>query len=177
MLGIMHTCFLLLLIFLPGFYVSGYSQQNRAGLVKGHISDSSSRQILSDASVTVTKATDSSTVGFSVTDRSGNFQIPDLDYGSYRVIISFQGYQRIVKRFSVDEAHSEIDLGIVYLKRASQLLDEVIVERPPIEIKEDTVEYNASAFKVKPNAYAEDVLKIIDFPTLIGQGSSLYNFL
>ncbi|HEY4154871.1 MAG TPA: outer membrane beta-barrel protein, partial [Puia sp.] len=45
------------------------------------------------------------------------------------------------------------------LQRASDLLDEVIVERPPIEVKEDTVEYNASAFKVKPNAYAEDILK------------------
>ncbi len=155
----MNGRFLLLLVFLPGFYISGYGQQHHAGLVKGHISDSSSRQLLSDASVTVTKASDSSTIGFSVTDRSGNFQIPDLDNGSYRIIISFQGYRRIVKRFSIDEAHPEIDLGILYLKRASQLLEEVIVERPPIEVKEDTVEYNASAFKVKPNAYAEDILK------------------
>ena len=154
----MNTRFLLLLVMLPGFYISGYAQIH-SGLVKGHIADSSSLQILSDASVTVTKASDSSTVGFSVTDHSGNFKIPDLDMGSYRISISFQGYKRIIKRFVVDETHLEIDLGTLYLKRASELLEEVIVERPPIEIKEDTVEYNASAFKVKPNAFAEDLLK------------------
>jgi hypothetical protein len=65
----------------------------------------------------------------------------------------------IVKRFSIDETHNQADLGTIYLKKASQTLQEVIVERPPIEVKDDTVEYNASAFKVKPNAYAEDVLK------------------
>src|SRR5690606_19434960 len=35
----------------------------------------------------------------------------------------------------------------------------VIVERPPIVIKGDTVEFSASAFKTKPNAVAEDLLK------------------
>jgi len=45
------------------------------------------------------------------------------------------------------------------MQKASQVLEEVIVERPPIQIKEDTVEYNAGSFKVKPNAFAEDLLK------------------
>jgi Outer membrane protein beta-barrel family/CarboxypepD_reg-like domain len=149
---------LLLLAILPGFYISGRAQ-SRAGLVKGQVMDSSSRQILADASVTVTKLTDSSTSGFAVTDRSGNFKIADLDDASYRLSISFQGYKRISKRFTIDDTHPEVDLGILYLRRSTELLDEVIVERPPIELKDDTVEYNASAFKVKPNAFAEDMLK------------------
>lgn len=155
----MNTRFLMLLLFLPGFCISGFAQQNHDGLIRGQLTDSASKQILSDASVTVKKTTDSSTAGFTITDRTGNFQVQDLPPGAYRVIISFQGYERIVKRFTLDDAHPQIDLGKLYLKRSSQLLDAVIVERPPIEIKEDTVEYNASAFKVKPNAFAEDILK------------------
>ena len=155
----MPTRLFLLLVFLPGFYISGYGQNSYSGLIKGQITDSASRQLLSDASVTVTNTADSANAGFSVTDRSGKFQITGLEKGSYRLNISFQGYERIVKRFRIDETHNAIDLGLIYLKKASQTLEEVIVERPPIEVKEDTVEYNASAFKVKPNAYAEDILK------------------
>jgi len=157
--GIMKTRFLLLLAFSPVFWISAYGQNSHLGLVKGQITDSTSHQLLSDASVTVTNTADSTNAGFSITDRSGKFQIQDLGKGSYRLAISFQGYERIVKRFSIDETHYVIDLGLLYLKKSSQTLEEVIVERPPIEVKEDTVEYNASAFKVKPNAYAEDVLK------------------
>jgi hypothetical protein len=155
----MNARLLLLLAFSSGFCFSGYTQQNRSGQVKGHITDSVSHQNLSDASVTVTRPADSSNVGFAVTDRSGNFQIQIPENGSYRISISFQGYDRIVRRFTIDDAHPQTDLGTLYLRRASQMLDEVIIERPPIEVKEDTVEYNASAFKVKPNAYAEDILK------------------
>lgn len=155
----MNTRFLMLLLFLPGFCISGFAQQKHSGLIRGQLTDSASKQILSDASVTVKKTTDSSTAGFTITDRTGNFQVQDLPPGAYRIIISFQGYEQIVKRFTLDDAHTQIDLGKIYLKRSSQLLDAVIVERPPIEIKEDTVEYNASAFKVKPNALAEDILK------------------
>ncbi len=40
-------------------------------------------------------------------------------------------------------------------------LDEVLVlaERPPVSIKKDTIEFNASAFKTLPTALVEDLLK------------------
>ena len=39
------------------------------------------------------------------------------------------------------------------------MLDAVVVEAAPIQVKKDTVEFNASAFKTKPNSTAEDLLK------------------
>ncbi|HVY75796.1 MAG TPA: outer membrane beta-barrel protein [Puia sp.] len=156
----MITRLFLLMAFVAGFSISGFAQNRGSGSVQGQIADSSSANTnLADASVSVLRTADSSSAGFSVTDRSGKFLIRDLDKGSYRIIISFQGYKNLVRRFAIDETHTQIDLGKLLLKKSADLLDEVIVERPPIEIKEDTVEYNASAFKVKPNAYAEDVLK------------------
>ncbi|MFX6218481.1 hypothetical protein ABTF55_22030, partial [Acinetobacter baumannii] len=49
----------------------------------------------------------------------------------------------------------------VFLLTTSKQLDEVIVvaERPPVMIKKDTIEFNASAFKTLPNALVEDLLK------------------
>ena len=130
--GIMKTRFLLLIAFLPGFCISGYGQNRFSGSVQGQITDSTSHQILSDASVTVTNTADSSNAGFSVTDRSGKFRITGLEKGSYRINISFQGYGMIVKSFSIDETHNQADLGTIYLKKSSQTLQEVIVE-PPTE--------------------------------------------
>ena len=45
------------------------------------------------------------------------------------------------------------------MEKRSVLLDEVVVERPPISIKKDTIEYNAGSFKTRPNASVEDLLK------------------
>ncbi len=46
-----------------------------------------------------------------------------------------------------------------YLQRSDEVLEAAIVQRPPMGIRKDTVEYNASLFATKPNATAEDLLK------------------
>jgi hypothetical protein len=47
------------------------------------------------------------------------------------------------------------------MQMTSKSLDEVIVtaERPPITVKNDTIEFNANSFKTLPNALVEDLLK------------------
>src|SRR5258708_8440941 len=45
------------------------------------------------------------------------------------------------------------------MQRSSDEMEAVIVSRPPIMMKKDTVEYSASMFATKPNAVAEDLLK------------------
>ncbi len=134
-------------------------QSGISGTVKGKITDSVGKQVLSAASVSVVHASDSSLQSFGITDKNGDFVVGDLPAGSYRLIITFQGYKAIVRRFTVSAEKKDFDFGTLYVQKSSELLDEVIVERPPIQIKEDTVEYAAGSFKVKPNAFAEDLLK------------------
>ena len=121
--------------------------------------DTTAKQNLSDASVMVVQALDSSSSAFTVTNKDGSFLIKNLNAGSYRVLITFEGYQAIVKRIFISAGNTDIDLGNMYMQKVSDMLQEVIVERPPIQIKKDTVEYNASMFTTKPNAVAEDLLK------------------
>ncbi len=63
------------------------------------------------------------------------------------------------KKFSINAANKDVDLSTVYMQRVSDLLQEIVVQRPPMQIKKDTVEYNAEMFATKPNAVAEDQLK------------------
>jgi len=139
--------------------ITSFGQDKIVGSVQGKIVDTTGKQNLSDASVSLMHAADSSVEAFAVTNKEGVFLFKSLPADSYRLIITFQGYERVVRRFSVSPEKKDIDLGTIYLQKASQVLEEVIVERPPIQIKQDTVEYNAGSFKVKPNAYAEDLLK------------------
>ena len=45
------------------------------------------------------------------------------------------------------------------MQSAADQLEEVTIQRPPMSVHQDTVEYNASSFATKPNALAEDLLK------------------
>ncbi len=135
------------------------SQTGQTGTVKGRIVDTSGKTDLSAASVSVNRGGDSSSEVFAMTNKKGEFTIDRLPFGSYRLLITFQGYSAVQKRFTISDSKWMVDLGEIILQKSSETLEEVIVERPPIIIKQDTVEYSATAFKVKPNAFAEDLLK------------------
>jgi Outer membrane protein beta-barrel family/CarboxypepD_reg-like domain len=145
------------LLFMLSFSV--YSQGKVSGSVAGKILDTAGKQNLAGASIIVKHTLDSSIQDFSVADKNGAFLIKSLPGGNYRLIISFQGYQAVVRRFSISATDKNVDFGTLYMLRKSDLLDEVIVEQPPMSVKKDTVEYNAAMFTTKPNALAEDLLK------------------
>lgn len=148
--------FLLLAVFgCLGF--AGFAQTN--GSIKGKVTDSLFKQDLSEATISIMLAKDSTPVSFAIADAKGNFQIKDLDTGLYRVLITFQGYTPFSKTFMISKEFKSLDLGTIYMEKQNVMLDAVIVERPPISIKKDTVEFNAGSFKTKPNATAEDLLK------------------
>ncbi|HYC27777.1 MAG TPA: carboxypeptidase-like regulatory domain-containing protein, partial [Chitinophagaceae bacterium] len=147
----------LLLVLLCGAGYAASSQAN--GTIKGKLMDSLFKQTLSEATVSVMLSKDSTPVSFTVADSKGAFQVKDLDTGTYRILITFQGYRSFSKTFMISKDLKTIDLGTVYMEKQSVLLDEVVVERPPISVKKDTVEFSAGSFKTKPNATAEDLLK------------------
>ena len=141
------------------FTLSVYSQNRISGSVKGRIIDTVGKQNLLDASVSIMRSADSSGQAFTTTDKDGNFFVKKLSAGSYKVIITFEGYQGLVRRFSISSDKPDVDFGLLYMQKASDELAEVIIERPPIQVKKDTVEYAAGMFTTKPNAVAEDLLK------------------
>ncbi len=147
---------LTLLILLTGLGTAAFAQK---GSVKGKLTDSTYKEVLSEATVSVLNFKDSSVVAYTISNAKGEFEIKNLDTGTYRLNVSYQGYQQLNKKITITSDTSAIDLAIVYMDKKTTLLDEVIVEAPPISVKKDTVEFKASAFKTKPNSTAEDVFK------------------
>lgn len=127
--------------------------------VKGKVTDTTSGKPLMDATVSILQPKDSSVISFSLTNAQGLFEIRNLVAGSYHLIVSHQGYTEIKKPITL-AGKQQLDLGDLTPAKDVQLLGEVIVtSESPIVIKKDTIQFNASAFKTKPNATVEDLLK------------------
>lgn len=143
------------------FFLLQQVQAQKEGSIQGIVKDSSSGLPLEGATVTVLLVKDSSLVGFSRTNGNGFFSIRNIDNGSYRLLITHVGYLNISRSFAVTASLPGIDFGVLFINNKSTLLKEVTVtqEKPPVVIRNDTLEYNAGSFKTKPNAVVEDLLK------------------
>ena len=149
---------LILLVFVVAFSLNVSAQ----GTITGKLTDSLNKQPLSLATVTVFKARDTVIITYRLSDGTGTFKVPGipLDIPS-RVIITFSGYRVYRREFTLTKDQPTLDLGNIKLVNDPASLDEVVVyaERPPVSIKKDTIEFNASAFKTLPTALVEDLLK------------------
>ncbi len=110
------------------------------------------------ATVLLLQEKDSVMAGFSVTNPKGRFKINDVAEGSYILNVTFLGYKDINKPVSVTK---NVDLGKLILTYTNQTLDDIIVSAShiPIKIKDDTIQYNAEAFKTRPADNVEELLK------------------
>ena len=148
-----------LLFTLP--FLSAHAQTGKGDL-SGMLVDSTGHP-LEKASVSLLNAVDSSAESFVLTTEKGEFTIAGIKNGKYLLIISYLGYQPFVRSLDfTDDTHS-FKLGKITLKSASVTLDAFTIEQaaPPLQIKGDTLEFNAGSFKTRPNAVVEELLKQI----------------
>ena len=134
--------------------------QKLSGVIRGTLQDSTTNIGLQDATISVIKEKDSALISFTVTSSSGYFEIKKLDSDNYVLLVSYQGFESLKKPFTISAEKPEIDFGQLRMDRDYKALGEVVVrDEAPIKVKGDTIAYNANAFKTKPNATVEDLLK------------------
>ncbi len=112
------------------------------------------------------------------TDGEGSVSIPQLQYGEYTISISFLGYETAVVPFKLDV--EELLLPEVRLATASVQMEAVIKTTKALRAsqKGDTLNYNASAFKVSADADVEGLLEkmpgiAIEDGTVTAQGEEI----
>src|SRR5665213_2681095 len=126
--------------------------------IKGKLTDSSSNFIPANAVISILRQQDSVLVKFSRSDKNGNFQINQLDFGKYIVMISYPKYGDYVDRFDL-KPYEIFDFKTIYITQKAKLLAAIIIRQSAVRIKGDTTEFTADSFQVKPNATVEDLLK------------------
>ena len=127
--------------------------------IKGTLVDSTEAP-MPGATVMLLAPKDSSLVNFGRTDDKGQLEFKNVKRSSYLLKISYVGYLPYEKLVN-PTSEGDTDLGSIHLKLLNQDLFEVVIKtaRAPLSIKGDTVEYNASSFKVPPGSTVEDLLR------------------
>lgn len=134
--------------------------QKADGSIKGKLVDSLSKQPVPDATISVMNTKDSSLATFTLTNKQGGFEVKGLADGSYLLVISHKSYDPFSRAFTISADQKNVDLGEIKPATGGKALENVtVVSNIPIVVKEDTVQFNAAAFKTKPNATVEDLLK------------------
>ncbi len=127
--------------------------------IQGRVMTSEGKAPLPNANLILQHLPDSSTAGGMVTTRDGRFRFENLRGGRYVLKVSYLGYSTVVKDVAL--RGQSVNLGDIVLEEASIPLGQVEVtgEAPIAVMKEDTTEFLASAFKVNPDATAEDLVR------------------
>lgn len=94
-----------------------------------------------------------------VTDVNGKFVIENLPLATYQIEISYIGYENYDKELIIKDQN--VDLGVILIKEDAVDLSEVeVVEQTLTAVQNgDTTQFNAKAFKVNPDANAEDLIR------------------
>jgi hypothetical protein len=156
-----------LLITVSLLFSIGVSAQN----VKGRLVDLNSNRPLKRASVTLTDIQDSTQRVNTISDSSGRFEFRNLSPDSFVLRVSFVGYDDFKQIVGIGKG--TVDLGTLFIPKSIKQLGEVVVVSriPPVHQKGDTLEYNASQFKVNPDATAEDMVQKLPGVTVDKQGN------
>ena len=128
--------------------------QTLKGQVKGH-----DGPFLVNSTVMLLDTKDSTMLSFAKTKENGHFEIRSAGKEEALLQVTNVGYEKFIRFIVLTGADQ--NLGIITLDSASRELAELVVkgERAAVEVKKDTIEFNASSFKVQENAMAEDLLK------------------
>jgi outer membrane receptor protein involved in Fe transport len=131
--------------------------------ISGKVIDNSTKTPLQYATVSLIDKATGKAVNGSIADESGSFSILRITHGSYKLNISFIGYEETtVDSIIFHRGDSRtLNMGTVFLSPSARTLESVTVvgDKPIIENKIDKIVYNVANDVTSQGGLATDVLK------------------
>ena len=132
--------------------------------LQGHVADKESRIPLASATLQLYRPGKKDTVFVAgvLTNVQGDFSFSGVAAGSYLLKVTYLGYKSLTKNVSV-ESRRVTTVPNLLLEPESVLLDEAvaIANLPKMVIKDDTVIYNADAFRVPEGSVIEALVEML----------------
>ena len=149
--------------------------KERMSEIKTTVLDSLTNEPVSYASVYVIPAKDTTITNFTLTDVNGEAKLDEVPFGNYAFHVEMMGYKPVVIELFFRE--EKVDLGTIRLQVDEQFLQAAVVSDVgnPIVIKKDTVEFNASSFRVGANAMLNDLLQRMPGMEITDDGKVKFN--
>lgn len=133
-------------------------QSNRVFRLTAEVADSVTNEPVAFASVYMKHVKDTVITNFALTGPDGKVRMDDVTKGEYEFYVEFMGYLPYHK---VVYVRKDVDLKKILLKPDVTALKEakVTAKVDPVEFRNDTIVYNAAAFRTLSNGKLVDLLK------------------
>lgn len=129
--------------------------------VNAHLIDASNNENLPSVNIQMYRLPDSVFVTGTVTDSEGWFTIKKVPVGEYLLKYSYLGYSTQEHNIKIIKEDRERALGVFKMADASYQLSEAVIQEtlPPTQVVEDTMMYNADAYRVPEGSMLEELIK------------------
>ncbi|MGI6219654.1 MAG: TonB-dependent receptor [Bacteroidaceae bacterium] len=154
------------------------AQTPRSGSIEGSVVEgSNTSSAVEAASVRVLSLPDSSYIDGAATDSTGHFLVKNLPLGKYAVEVSMIGYETVYRDVQLVSGKSAASLGKIMLGESDVLLQGVKITANAIQVSvvEDTIVYNANAYRVPEGSMLEDLIKKIPGAEISDDGTIKIN--
>ena len=159
----MRKVWLFLLVLIT---TASYAQQGFE--VRGVIADSAG-QPLSGANVKILYGTDSLQA---MTSKTGTYTIAGVNKPDFTLIASYSGLQSFSQSFTKTSTNPVFQVTPIMLFPAEGTLEGIVIKSTrTMIVKEDTVQFDAGAYKVREGAPVEDVIKKLPGVTVDKDGN------
>ncbi len=136
--------------------------QKGTGKISGTIMDATTQKPVEFATVALALPGSDKPIDGSVCDEKGKFSIHKIPNGTYKLIISFIGYENlVVEKVTITDKQNSVDVGTMKMTYSTTQLQEVVVEGQKVLVEEkvDRTVYNAENDQTARGGDATDVLK------------------
>lgn len=135
-----------------------YAQERK---ISGMIVDSDTKEEMVQTSVQLLKK-DSTFVGGAISDDVGKFTLTAPENGQYIVRLTSVGYKDVTRNVAIAD-DKDVDLGTIVMASDAIMLKGVTAtgHAAKVVLKEDTFQYNASAYRVPEGSAVEELVKKI----------------
>lgn len=146
--------------------------------VKGKVIDSENGEPLMRSTVMVMTADTLHMVTGTTTSEDGSFTIKSVKDGNYIVKISYMGYHNFFRALSINHAKQpSVAMGTAMMIPSSVELKAAVVtaQLKEVEVKDDTIMFNADAFKVPQGSVLEELIRKLPGVTVEDDGTIKVN--
>lgn len=161
-------CWLLLL--------SSFAFAQKTVTLSGKVVDGTTKLPIESATVYLSSVKDSTVIDYTITNKLGKFELMVKKINQPVFLkVSYISYRE--SKVQLPAVTESKDFGTIEMKELENKLDEVVVksEAPPIRVKKDTLEFNASSFKLRPDANVETLLKQLPGVEIDAEGKITVN--
>ena len=153
------------------------AQQKQAMLlnIRGTVYENDKLQPMEGAAVKLYNERDSMIAG-AATKQNGQFILPGIPAATYTLQVSFMGFKTQKFKLTLPQKSGNYKVADVMMREDATVMAEAVVEGklPEMTVIDDTVAYNADAFKLPEGSMVEDLIKKL--PGIVQDENGNYTF-